>query len=173
MTHIGTYAELLATSPSFARLLEDINQHKQEKIQEREQEQASMSMMKQISKVGSISSEMNDEVEDLSSLPTNIETKQEGTVKWFVYMSYLRAGVGVIVGAVMIVIMYSAQQATSLMGNWWLARWSNDESDRHRKFDNCSQLNAGGMNRVRSMSDAEWNVYRNERFYTYCGKLHR
>ena len=175
MTHMGTYAELMSTSPSFARLLEDINQHKQEKTQEREREegeQASMTMIRQISKMGSMSSELNEEMEDLASLPTNIETKQEGTVKWQVYVAYLRSGVGVIVGVLLIVVMYSAQQAASLMSNWWLARWSNDESDRHRQYDNCSEMNDGGTNRVRAMSDDEWNVYRNHRFYTYCGKQH-
>ena len=123
---MGIYAELLATSTSFLRLLEDINQHKQEKTQEREREEehASVTMIRQISNVGSVSSELNDGMEDLSSLPTSIKTKQEGTVKWHVYMSYLRSGVGLVAGLLLIVIMYSAQQAASSMSKCWLTRWS-------------------------------------------------
>ena len=38
MVQMGTYSELLSSSASFARLLEDINQHEEEKKQEQEQE---------------------------------------------------------------------------------------------------------------------------------------
>jgi len=161
MVEMGTYAELYSSSASFARLLEDINQHQQEN------EQQSISFTKQMSRISSISREKEDE-EDMKSLPTNIETKQEGTVKWDVYISYLRAGVGVILGLFLIIIIFSAQQATNLYSNWWLAEWSNDEGYRHRNYNNCAGVLDQKTNRIRSMSDIEWNEHRNRRFYTFC-----
>jgi len=161
---MGTYAELVSTSESFARLLEDINQHHQE--QEQEQEQQSVSLSKQPSRIGSISREKEDE-EEIELLPTNIETKQEGIIKWGVYLSYLRAGVGVTLGLFIIITIFSAQQATALFGNWWLAEWSNDESHRHRVYTNCTSTLDQKTNRIRSMSNTEWNEYRDQRFYTY------
>jgi len=161
---MGTYAELVSTSESFARLLEDINQHHQG--QEQEQEQESVSLSKQPSRIGSISGEKEDE-EEIELLPTNIETKQEGIIKWGVYLSYLRAGVGVTLGLFILITIFSAQQATALFGNWWLAEWSNDESHRHHVYTNCTRTFDQKTNRIRSMSNTEWNEYRDQRFYTY------
>jgi hypothetical protein len=158
---MGTYSELLSSSASFARLLEDINQHHQE------HEQQSISLPIQPSRIGSISREKEEE-EELMSLQTNIETKQEGVVKWNVYISYLRAGAGVILGLFLIISIFSAQQAIALYGNWWLAEWSNDEGHRHRVYNNCISAVDQKTNRIRSMNDIEWDEHRNRRFYTYC-----
>jgi hypothetical protein len=162
MTQMGTYAELLSTSVSFSQLLEDINQHKQE------QDQQSGILTRQITRAGSVIGEIEDD-EEINSLPTNIETKKEGTVKWHVYISYLRAGVGVFIGFLIILIIFSAQQATALYNNWWLAEWSNDETQRYRSYNNCISIIDQKTNRIRLMSDTEWNQHRNRGFYTYCG----
>jgi hypothetical protein len=166
MVQIGTYAELLGSSVSFARLLEDINQHKKKKEQEQEQQPTGLSH--QVSKIGSICSEKEDE-EDVNSLPNNAETKQEGTVKWNVHLSYLRAGAGLVSGLLVIVIVFSAQQATSIYSNWWLAGWSNDETHRNRVLNNCSNVRDNKINEIRSMNEIEWNTYRDRKFYTFCG----
>jgi hypothetical protein len=165
MVEMGTYAELVSTSASFARLLEDINQHHQE--QKQEQRQRAATLLTRHSRIGSISGEKEDE-EEIELLPTNIETKQEGIIKWGVYLSYLRAGVGVILGLFLIITIFSAQQATALFSNWWLAEWSNDESNRHRVYNNCTSRIDQKTNRIRLMSNTEWNEYRDRRFYTYC-----
>jgi hypothetical protein len=167
MAEMGTYGDLLSSSASFARLLEDINQHHQ--AQKQEQEQKSVSLATQISRISFRNSENGEEEdEEKKSLPTNLETKQEGTVKFGVYRSYLQAGVNVILGLFCILIVFSAQQATSLYSNWWLAEWSNDESDRYRVYKNCTNVLDQTTNRIRLMNDTEWNEHRDQRFYTFC-----
>ena len=161
---MGTYAELLSSSSIFAQLLEDINQH--------EQEQHSVALLNQRSMVGSISSEKDDQEDECMNLRgKNIETKQEGTVKWNVYVSYIQAGVGVIFGFLIIVFVFSAQQVTSIYSNWWLAAWSNDESRRYQNSTNCMNTRDKITDDIQRMSDAEWNTYRNRQYYLFCGEL--
>ena len=164
MDQLGSYDELLSRSVSFAHLLEDINQHQQEKKQDQESSSSDVILLRKLSKFGSMSSEK--EEEDTSSLPTNVETKQEGTVKWRVYVMYLRAGIGVLLGTLLMVSVYVVQQSMALFSNWWLAGWSNAESDRHRSFANCTQPVDEETNRLRLMSDTEWKVYRRQRLLT-------
>ena len=185
MDQLGSYDELLSRSVSFAHLLEDINQHQQEKKQDQESSSSSgVVMSRQLSKVGSMSSEkdllattvgggIGEGEEDTSSLPMNVETKQEGTVKWSVYVMYLRAGIGVVVGMALLVTLFVTQQAMSLYSNWWLAGWSNDESDRHQNYMNCTKPVGEETNRLRLMSVPEWNIYRTQRFFTFCGMYMR
>lgn len=161
MVQMGTYEELLTSSTAFAELLEDINQH--------EQKERSVSYTNQQSMIGSISSEKDDEDEEKSFLPTNPEVKQDGTVKWTVFVSYLRAGFGVIPGVILIVMIFSAQQALATFANWWLAAWSNEESSRHRNLTDCLGVRHNKSEKIHNMNDAEWDRHRNRRFYTYCG----
>jgi hypothetical protein len=167
MVQLGTYAELLSSSASFARLLEDINQHEQEQKHEYEQQQ---SITRRMSRVGSVCVEKEDE-EDSKTHPTNIETKQEGTVKWHVYVAYLRAGIGLILGFLLIAIVFSTQQGIYLYNNWWLAQWSDDESHRFRVANNCTNVLNQKMERIRLMNETEWNVDRAHRFYWFSSKL--
>jgi hypothetical protein len=159
MVQIGTYRELLS-SASFAHLLENINQHEQE------QQRRSVSLTKQLSRISSIN--LGKE-EDIQSSLMNIERKEEGTVKWNVYASYLRAGVGLILGLVLIITIFTTHQATILYSNWWLAEWNDDEDHRHRLYNNCTRILNHKMEKIRMMSDIEWNEHRNRRFYTFCG----
>ncbi|CAF1384435.1 unnamed protein product [Rotaria sordida] len=162
MIQMGTYEELLISSSTFAQLLEDINQHEQE------QEQQSVSLSNQRSTVGSISSEKeNADEEDMNLLPKNLETKQEGTVNWKVYISYLQAGVGVISGILLIIIIFGSQQVISIYSNWWLAAWSNDESHRHQNSTNCMSIRDNKTDIIYRMNDIEWNTHRNRRFYIF------
>jgi capsular polysaccharide biosynthesis protein len=164
MIQIGTYTELLSTSASFSRLLEDINQYQQEQTQQ------ATTMANRLSKINSISMENEDEAE-IASLLTEIEPKQEGTVKWNVYVSYLRAGIGVVVGTSLILTVYSAHQALHLYSNRWLAEWSDEENHRFRVSNNCTNVFTQKIQRIRSMNDIEWNEYRAERFYGFSSKL--
>jgi hypothetical protein len=168
MDLMGSYDELLSRSVSFAHLLEDINQHQQEKKQDQESSSSGMVKSRQLSKVDSMSSEKDEE--DTTPLPTNVETKQEGTVKWRVYVMYMRAGIGVIWGTLLMVSVYAAQQSMSLYSNWWLAGWSNAESDRHRNFGNCTKPVGEETNRLRLMNETQWDTYRRQRVLTLAGK---
>ncbi|CAF1175851.1 unnamed protein product, partial [Adineta ricciae] len=168
MVQMGTYTELLSSSASFARLLEDINQHRQEK--EKPEVGETVPLIAQLSKMNSVNSEKaEDDAEDLLSKPTNVEIKQEGIVKWSVYASYLRAGIGLVIGLLVIMTMISLQQAAALYSSWWLARWSDAETQRHLVFSNCSTFIAEKTKTIRGMDNKQWNDYRNDRFYTYCG----
>lgn len=167
MVQMGTYEELMSSSLSFARLLEDINQHEQDVEQEVEQE--INILHKRSSKVDSISTEKCDEEQEDKPLATNIEIKQEGIVKWAVYVSYLRAGISLGLGGLILLTVYIGQQAISLASIWWFAEWSNDESHRYRVYNNCSTVNDPKTNRIRFMTEIEWNEHRNRRFYISCG----
>lgn len=161
MVQMGTYEELLSSSSGFAELLEDINQH--------EQEHQSVVLLNQQSIISSISSEKEDLEDDINSLPKNLEIKQEGTVKWNVYISYLRAGVGLIVGIISMLVIFSTQQTVAIYSNWWLAAWSNDESRRHQNLTNCIHTHNNKTDEINRMNDIEWNKHRARRFYIYCG----
>jgi ATP-binding cassette subfamily C (CFTR/MRP) protein 4 len=148
---LGTYNELI--SSSFAHLLEDI--HQQESF---------INIQKQQSIISSIYSEKDNEEE----LIPNVDTKQEGSIRWDVYISYIKSGLGCVFSFLFILLLLTAHQATALYSNWWLATWSDDESHRYRNLKNCSSITADN---IRSMSENEWNLYRNGRFYKYCGEL--
>ncbi|CAF4411710.1 unnamed protein product, partial [Adineta steineri] len=70
MIQMGTYNELISSSSSFAHLLEDINQQ--------EQQQSAANIQQQQSIISSTYSEKEDEDEVMS----NIDTKQQGAIKW-------------------------------------------------------------------------------------------
>ncbi len=159
---IGTYADLFVTSSSFASLLHNIDQH--------EHEEHPAELEPQESIVDSTCSENEDEKES-SPMLNNIETKKEGSVSWHVYAAYWRAGVGFAFGFLLILLVYTAQQAISIFSNWWLVAWSDDENYRYNIFNNCNGTIGQKNNSVRTMTDAEWKNNRNSRFYIYCGLL--
>lgn len=98
---------------------------------------------------------------------TTAEAKQTGGLKWRVYVAYLRAGAGIVVGFLLVLLFSAAQQAAYIFSSWWLAAWNDDESYRHMIFNNCTSSRQNST--IWSMTDAEWNLYRNRRFYIYCG----
>jgi len=155
---MGNYEELLASSSSFTRLLGDIHQHQLE-------EQQSIEFQRQQSIIDPTTPETEDAKETLSPL-TNVETKQEGVVKWHVYTTYLRAGVGLFFGFILITGIFSVREFIAVFSDRWLARWSDDESHRYRVFNNCTNTS---KSMIKLMSETEWNNHRNHRFYIYCG----
>jgi hypothetical protein len=158
MIQMGTYTELISSSSSFAHLLEDIHQQEQESI---------LHIEKQQSIISSIYSEKDTEEE----LIINIDTKQEGSIKLNIYTSYIKAGLGCVFGFIIILLVLTGHQALFLYSSWWLAKWSDDETDRYRNFDNCTSEISKNVNNLRLMNENEWNTYRNKKFYMYCGKF--
>ncbi len=158
MVQMGTYNELINSSSSFAHLLEDIHQHEQEMI---------INIEKQQSIISSIYSEKDNEEE----LINNIDTKQEGTIKWNIYTSYIKAGFGYGFGFIFILLILIAHQGLAMYSSWWLATWSDDESYRYQNFSNCTSGISETINNVSLMTNQQWNTYRNQRFYIYCGEL--
>ena len=154
MVEMGTYNELMSTSASFAHLLEDIHQQEQE---------SAIHIQTQQSIISSVCSEGDDE----EVLGVSVDTKQEGSVRWDVYSSYVKAGIGCTVGFLFIVLILTAHQVIYFYSSWWLAIWSDDEGHRYTNMNNCSV----NVSRIRSMSDDEWNAYRDRKFYIYCGEL--
>ena len=162
MVQMGSYQELMGSSSTFARLLQEIDQH----------DQLPMSLSQQQSVVESDNSENRSEV-DPTSGPVNEETKIEGHVRWHVYFSYLRAGVGVVLGCCLIIGTFSAYEIISVASSWWLVSWSNDESLRYRNSSiSCLSGNATDVNPLKWMSETEWNAHRNQRFYVFAGESH-
>ncbi|CAF4258245.1 unnamed protein product, partial [Adineta steineri] len=157
MIQMGTYNELISSSSSFAHLLEDINQQ--------EQQQNAASIEQQQSIISSIHSEKEDEDEAMS----NIDTKQQGAIKWTVYTSYIKAGLGCIFGSFFILLLLTAYQTTFMYSSWWIATWSDDESHRYKNFNQCISTTIENRSHLYSMSNNEWNIYRNQKFYSYCG----
>ncbi len=162
VTHMGTYQELITSSFSFAHLLHDINQHELK-------EQQSIDLQNRKSTIDLTISETDDQKEVLSP-PTNVEIKQEGVVKLHVYTAYLRAGVGLFIGFVLMTSIFSARELVNVFSDRWLAIWSDDESHRHRLSNNCTKTSKSA---ILSMGDTEWNDHRNRRFYIYCGMFIR
>ncbi|CAF2103986.1 unnamed protein product [Rotaria magnacalcarata] len=156
MVQYGTFTDLLTSSSSFARLLDDIHQFEQ---------QNSIELHQQLSIISSTDSDIDGEILALSK---NVEIKQKGKVKWHVYAAYLKAGFGIIVGLFVIFILSSLREALSMFSSWWLARWSDEESYRYQDLNNCTSLATNNNHTEWSMTNKEWNNHRNQRFYVYC-----
>ncbi|XP_067669590.1 ATP-binding cassette sub-family C member 4-like isoform X2 [Haliotis asinina] len=58
------------------------------------------------------------------------EQRQEGTVGLGVYVKYFRAGTGIFVFILLVLLNLLAQTAY-IMSDWWLSRWSNEEEIRY------------------------------------------
>jgi hypothetical protein len=155
MVQMGTFDHLLSSSATFARILENIYQQQQ-----------SVDLHHQQSIISSTFSE-NEGSEDTKSIPTNVEIKQEGTVKWHVYVAYLRAGIGIILGIFLVVFMFLSQQGAAILCSWWLAKWSDDEGYRHSTSNNCTITNNRNNTTIRDMTDSEWNIHRNQLFHWF------
>ena len=159
MVQVGSYKELISSSSTFARFLQDIDQH----------EKMSRSLSQQQSVVESIISK-KDKEDDPTSGPVNVEIKLEGKIRWHVYFSYLRAGVEVVLGCCLIIGMFSAFEIISIASGWWLVSWSNDESRRYLNRTSCLSVNTTNTDPLKLMSETEWNAHRNHRFYMFAGE---
>ena len=144
---------MLNVSSSFAHLLDDIHQHKLE-------EQQSIIDANHLN---------TDDVKDTLTPPTNVEIKQEGMVKWHVYTTYLRAGLGLIFGFLLMTSIFTVRELIAVFSDRWLAKWSDDESHRYRVPSNCTNSSKSS---ILLMSETDWNNHRNRRFYIYCGNCY-
>jgi hypothetical protein len=161
----GTYGELFASSSSFSRLLENI--HQQEEDQEQKEYQTD-SVPRHLTRCVTFSENDLEEVSLMDS--QNLEVKQEGVVKWHVHIAYLRAGAGLFFGVFLLILIFGLREVTVILSRWWLAKWSEDETHRHQPLNNCTKIVDKKINMIRSMDEMEWNMYRNHRFYFYCGE---
>jgi hypothetical protein len=156
MVELSTYDELISSSSSFAHLLEDIHQ-----------QETNLQIEKQQSIVSSVYSEKDNDDESI----TDIDTKQEGTIKWNVYSSYIKAGFGCAGGLIFLLLIHVAYQSVTIYSSSWLARWTQDETYRYQNLSNCPSNLSASVLQMRSMSDYQWKAHRNERFYIYCGEM--
>ena len=157
---MGTYAELVASSPEFNRLLDNIHQQDDD-VHDGQRRHSTRRMT-------AIESGVD---EDLSLLSDDLESKREGSVDCRVYVSYLRAGAGLLVGVVLVTLIFGLRETVSIFSSYWMAKWSDEESYRHRtSFSNCTEIVDSTFHRIASLSEPEWNQHRNDRFYVYCGR---
>ncbi|CAF4506259.1 unnamed protein product [Rotaria sp. Silwood2] len=164
---MGTYIDLLASSSLFGSLHADIYQNEQENsvdLHHEDVQESPVDLSHQQLTINSTSSQQEDEVLMQS---TSVETKQTGRLKWHIFVAYLRAGAGIVVGFLLVTLVSAAQQGAFIFSSWWLAAWNDDESYRHNIPNNCTSSQQN--NTIWDMTDAEWNHYRNRRFYIYCG----
>ncbi|CAF3694293.1 unnamed protein product [Adineta steineri] len=160
VVHMGTYEKLITSSDSFAHLLHDINQHELN-------EQQSVDLQNQRSIVELKTSESNDK-KDTLILPTNVEIKQEGAIKWHVYTAYLRTGIGLFIGLILMTSIFSIRELIVIFSDRWLGKWTEDETHRYRVFSNCTNTS---INPILLVNNTEWNNHRYRRFYIYCGSV--
>ena len=162
MVQLGTYKELLITSPAFSRLLDNIHQQKQ---------QEHSSDVKQECAASDTGLTEGDTEEEPFLAEDDVEMKETGAVKWHVYAGYLRAGVGLTIGPIWLIAIYTIREIISIFASRWLAEWSEDEDYRHSHSQNCTETTDQKINKIHSMTDAQWNKHRDHRFYFYCGLL--
>jgi hypothetical protein len=158
---IGTYDELRQT-PSIAHLLESVNRPVQQ------EEEHAFSFERQLSVAESTCSTISNE-EELPSPRASVETRQEGQVSWHVFSDYLRAGIGLIPGFILLFGLFSAQQGVTIYSSWKLAAWSIDENSRYHIPHTCKRMISQQNNSIRNFTDAQWDIQRNQHFFTYCG----
>lgn len=144
---MGNYEELISSS-SFTHLLGNINQHQLEEEQQ------------------SFIEENNNENKEILNEPINIEIKQEGLIKWNIYTSYLKAGVGLFIGFILIIGIFSIREFISVFSDRWLAKWTDEETHRYKTFNNCTQIS---KSYIKLMNNIQWNDHRNYRYYIYIG----
>ncbi|CAF0805769.1 unnamed protein product [Adineta ricciae] len=159
MVHTGTYSELLTCSPLFSQMLHNINQQECTNDSKKIQTAATFSRM--------ASSGSTDETEE-SLLTDHIEMHEKGSVKWHVYLDYIRASSGVFIGIALLLIAFGIREFLSIFATWWLAEWSEDENHRHIQYANCTDTKDKKMNAIKLMNETEWNNHHNRKFYFYC-----
>lgn len=161
MVETGTYEELLASSSSFSRLLENIHQQKQQ------QERSGIPDHKRT--LGYTANAETDDEEVITASTVNVESKKEGSVHWHVYIAYIQAGASLVLSLFLIIVVFGLRESLSVFYDRWLAEWSNDESYRYRQFNNCSNQNSQLVNTIQSMNATEWDKYQHGRFNIYSG----
>ena len=167
MVQMGTYEELLSSSAAFARLLEDINQYQKE--QKPDQKPQITTLQSRISRISTATTDpgTGEEEIDVESILSDTENKQQGTVKWDVYISFLQAGIGVVFGILLVFVLMFAHQSLHMHSSHWLAEWSNDENYRINIKTNCSNIFNEKIEAIRSMTKSEWEAHRADKFYGY------
>ncbi|CAF1094580.1 unnamed protein product [Didymodactylos carnosus] len=169
----GTYEELLKSSFSFAKLLEDIHQHEHNGASGDDKRKISLSIddSDERAENGPLlrtqSSRMSED--ETNNNYQAAETKATGVVKWHVFLDYFRAGAGLILGFVLIFVVFTSQQAVAIFSNWWLAKWSNEEELRYQNSNGTCRSKV--ELKIQLMSDNEWQLYRNQKFYIYSGSV--
>ena len=76
-----------------------------------------------------------DELENKRTVPDrgidNVEKKENGMIQWRVYTSYLRSGVGLYFGLILIIGIFIIREYISIFSDRWLAKWSYDQTNRY------------------------------------------
>ena len=166
MIEKGSYHKLLSQSTRFARLLENIHQQKEEQAAANHL----VPVLSRLSTRCSANSQHDDE-DAIDIDNENAEKSQSGAVHASVYIGYLRAGLGFFSSVFLLLLIFGIREATFILYNHWLAKWSDDETNRFRTWKNCSQGVSERIEQIRSMNESDWKDYRSHRFHVFCGEL--
>lgn len=159
----GSYDELMEKSPKFKQLLENIDQQKEE---------LNDSNVHQESRAQARSMTISDsESEDFTASIVSIEAKQDGSIKFKVYLSYLQAGVGSLIGSIILVLIFGAREATSIFFHRSLALWNNDPNSHVGFYANCTEQKMESTNSSHSSKDSVPFFYGRDKINNCLGML--
>ncbi|CAF1442641.1 unnamed protein product [Adineta ricciae] len=168
IVRVGTFGELRTDSSSFCRQLEKT-------IEEEKRHRQLFGLDKRFS-IGDISlADLKaDEQSSIVSTPSltlpleNTEQKPERISGWHVYVEFIRAGVGLILGFLLFLSTYCLREGIFVYNNWWLAKWTDDENYRYRVDINCTSTVDEQILGIKSMTNSEWKDHRKYRFHIYA-----
>ncbi|RUS69501.1 hypothetical protein EGW08_022736 [Elysia chlorotica] len=175
----GTYAELSKSGVNFSELLK-LSEEETSGIdqcslvnQDRlsptsDQEITSGSKLARSGSVSSVESLGKDYVPDSVQLPEE-EERETGAIDVQVFLSYFKAGGGVLLLSALLLFLLLAQ-GLFLVSDWWLARWTGKMEDRHnalkaRVQSPVDQTMTTGSSAPNSTqmdipeADTYWNLY--------------
>lgn len=162
MIENGTYAELRTSSSLFRDLIEATHQQEEKEENEETIEFPSRKTTRCVTF-------SETEIDEFRSSKLNIEKSQQGSVGFWIYASYLRAGAGLTCSLLLIVLSFGGFEVVSIYFNWWLAKWSEDQTYRHQLRINCNRTNNKLLNQIQSMNTTTWDNYQKRRFTIFTG----
>lgn len=163
---VGTHVELLAASSSYCRQLNVIVDEDSETNEPPPESVDNSSLLK-------LERDDHEPSQAVASLTNNVEVKQTGAVRWQVYVEFVRAGIGLLLGLAVFSLTYCMREGVFVYHNWWLAKWTDDENYRYQVSTDCTNITNAQAIAIKLMNEVEWKDHRDQRFFTYASKLTR
>ena len=98
------------------------------------------------------------------------ESKNTGSVQGNIFLRYIRASTGGIIGTIFILFLFLISSSTALLANWWLGRWSDAENIRHTSNTSGIQCSHNRQSIYTNMTMDEWQSIRDNYLFKFIGK---
>lgn len=125
IAEMGSYADLMQDGKEFASLIK--THVKDSKAKDNAEEEEADEEEEATGKDKKAKGEDKEKEEKKKDKMMSVEEREEGSVSWRVYWEYIVA-LGGIVLVSLILAAYISDQGSSIMSNWWLSYWSDNES---------------------------------------------